>query len=292
MFEKLSSWASSLLPSSVNTKDKTGNPAIWFVLAVVCAAGAAVYFVAKAIAGKKKIFSLLLALSVVGIDYLIGGASVDVVAASLLFSVAASAAGAVNSLSFCPEFITFNIATVPSSFRIEVAGDGVIFSLDTNGMTNLSGVRQVGALPANQYVYQIADGVIKRNTTFTITNATAAQLDIYGFSNSKGSNYVAHLMTKAFANASSTVDNFLYAAFPSAAATDTFTITWSDRTVQTMRRLELVSYLAYRQQVADTRYNFDNFEREILDIQFIGAADQSVYYQRWMPAGGAVNQAL
>jgi hypothetical protein len=180
---------------------------------------------------------------------------------------------------------------VPSSFRIEVAGDGVVFSLDTTGMTNLNGVRQMGSLPANQYVYQIADGFIKKNTTFTITNATAAQLDIYGFSNSKGGNYVLHSMAKAFANASFTIDDFLYASFPSAAATDTFTITWADNTVQTMRRLELVSYLAYRQQVADTRYNLDNYEREIKDIQFIGAADQSVYYQR-IARAGAVNQSL
>ena len=101
-----------------------------------------------------------------------------------------------------------------------------------------------------------------------------------------------HSMAKAFANASLTLEQFLYAAYPSAAATDSYTVTFADGTVQTMRRLELVSYLAYRQEVSDTRYNFDNYEGEIRNVQFIGAADQTVYYIRPNAAIGAVRQSL
>jgi hypothetical protein len=275
---------------SVNVKSKDGSGyAMWFLTLIFVAGGAVVYYVAKLLAGKKKVFAIA-ALCMLA-DYAITG-GVNVISASLLFSIAASSTES-KSIPYCPEFITFNIATVPTSFKIEVVGDGVVFSLDGTGLTNLNGIRQVGALPSNQYVYQVADGFISKNTTFTITNAQAAQLDVYGFSNSRGRRFVLHNMAKAFANASLTIPSpFLYAAFPSAAATDSFTITWSDGTVQNMTRLELESYLAYKQQVSATRYNLDNYEREIAQVQFIGAADQNIYYQRSNRSQGTVNQAL
>ena len=288
MFEKISSWVAGLLPSNVNVRGKDGGLAWWFISAVAILAGIALYIVTKAITGKKKLLALALLTMA---DYFFLGGGFNVIAASLLFSIAASTTDS-KSIPYCPEFITFNIGTVPSSFKIEVIGDGVIFSLDGTGLTNLNGIRMVGTLPSGQYVYQIADGFITKNTTFTIANAHAGQLDVYGFSNSRGRNFVLHNSAKAFANASLTVEKFLYAAFPSAAATDTFTVTFRDGTVQNMTRLELVSYVAYKQQVADTRYNLDNYELEITQIQFIGAADQNIYYQRANRAVGAVGQAL
>jgi hypothetical protein len=291
LFEKISAAVAGILPANVNVQGKDGKLAWWFIMAVSIAAGIVLYIVTKAITGKKKL--LTLALLLCGLLDMFYGGGFDVIAASLLFSIAASSTES-KSIPFCPEFITFNIATVPTAFKIEVVGDGVVFSLDGAGLTNLNGIRCVGALPTGQYLFQVANGFISKNTTFTVANAQAAQLDVYGFSNSKGNAFVLHNMAKAFANASLTIPSpFLYAAFPSAAATDSFTVTFADGTVQNMTRLELVSYISYKQQVADARYNLDNYEREIAQIQFIGAADQNVYYQRGNRAfGSGVNQAL
>lgn len=280
MFEKISTWVAGLLPSSVNVEGKDGKLAWWFITAVSIAAGIVLYVFTKAITGKKKIFTALLFASVFAIEALCFGSGFSVVTASLLFSVAASSPGTA-SLQYCPEFITFNIGTVPSAFQIEVVGVGVVFNLDGTGITNMNGIRAVGTLPTGQYIFQIANGYISKNTTFKVTNAHAAQLDIYGSSDNPGTAFIRHNQATAFANTQFMVPPFLYAAFPSAAATDQFTITWNNakRTIQTMTRLELVSRLAYNQQVVDTRYNLDNYQRQVASVQFLGDAEQTVYYQ-------------
>lgn len=291
-FANLTGWGNKVLNS------KGTGFAWWFVIMVAAILGVALYLIIKLVSGgKKKIFEFAVFALAVGhacgwIPPIFPDADYETSThAMLLFSVAASAT-ATNTIPFCPEFITFNISSAPTNLTIEVAGDGVITKIDATGVTNLNGIRCVGQLPTNQYLFQIANGYIGKNTSFTIANAAAAQLDVYGFSNSKGNMYVMHLMAQALANASLPVDDFAYAAFPSAAATDTFTITFADGTTQQMRRIELESYLAYKQEVAATRYNFDNYEREIKLIQFNGAAAQAVYYTRYGAAQGTVNQVL
>jgi hypothetical protein len=198
---------------------------------------------------------------------------------SKLLSIAASSTET-KSLDYCPEIITFVASTVPTSFKIEVEGE-VIFSLDGTGLTNLNGIRTVGELPANQYVFQIADGRINGSTSFTIANAVVGALDIHGFYNSKATRVVKHQMQKAFAGVTKTIVDVAYAAFPSAAATDTFTVTFADGTSSLLLRAELEALLAMTQQVSATRYNIDNYERTIKRIDFLGAADQTIYFTKY-----------
>lgn len=291
MFEKISSWVAGLLPPSVKVTDKSGGLAAWFIAAVAIGSGIVLYIVTKAITGKKKIFTLALMAAAFAADaYLFGAPVVGLVTASLLFTIDPSSTQT-KTITYLPEFIMFNIGTVPSSFQITMVGDGVTFALDGTGITNLNGLRCMGTLKANTYMFAVADGYIGKNATFKIANAHAGDLDVYGFSNSRGSGYITYNMATALANASLTIDRFWYAAFPSAAATDSFTVTWADGTSDDLTRFELESYIAYKQQVADTRYNLDNFQREIQRIQFRGAAEQSVYYVRPQETG-RVNQAL
>lgn len=265
----------------------------WYIILVTAVAGAALFVGLKMFAGRKKLFSLLALCAV--LQYTIGGPvmpeNFDVLKGSLLFSIAASVTDT-KSIPYCPQFITFNIGTVPTSLKIEIAGDGVIYSIDGTGLTNLNGIRLVGELPSNQYVYEIANGYIQKNASFTIANAHAGQLDVYGWSEQPGNGYVMHNQAKAFANASIEVDDFFYAAFPSAAATDNFTVTWSNGKTETLTRVELQMRLAYKQEVVATKYNVDNIERTVKKIQFNGAADQAFYYTRWNYARGTVRQTL
>ena len=286
MFEKISAFVAGLLPSNVNVRGKDGGLAWWFISAVAIAAGIVLYIVTKAITGKKKLLSMLLFASVFAIDaFAFGGTEISVITAGLLFSIAASATDT-KSVAYCPEYIGFTIATVPTSFKIEVLGDGVVFSLDGTGLTNLNGIRLVGALPANTYVFHIADGYIRKNANFSIVNATAAQLDIYGWSDSEGNNFIVHEAAKAFANQDNEVPSpFIYSAFPSVNATDTFTVNWYNPvtrkvTNNTMTRKELEMYLAQVQQIADTRYNIDNHAGRIVSLQLRPSADMSYYFTR------------
>lgn len=293
MFEKISTWVAGMLPSNVKVTGSDGKLSVWFITAVSVAAGIVLYLITKFLTGKKKIFTLLLlAAGAFALDALAFDVPFEVVAASLLFTIAADTTDSVT-IPYCPQFIMFNVSTVPSAFKITVVGDGVVYALDGTGLTNLNGIGAKGALPANQYVYQVADGFIGKNTTFTITNAAAAAtLSVYGFSNSKGKQYLTYNMATAMANASLDIGQFDYAAFPSAAATDSFTVTWADGTSDDLTRIELESYLMYFQEVTATRYNVDNFSRAVRRIQFRGAAEQNVYYLRRQTTKGVVNQSL
>jgi hypothetical protein len=198
---------------------------------------------------------------------------------SKLLTIAASATDG-KSLDYCPEIITFVAGAVPTSLKIEVEGE-VIFSLDGTGITNLNGIRCVGALPANQYVFQISDGRIEGSTTITMTTDALGGTDILGFYNSRGTMFVKHQMQKAFANVSKSIVDIAYAAFPSASATDTFTVTFADGTSSLLLRSELEALLAYTQDVTATRYSIDNYERTVKRIDFLGAADQSIYFTKY-----------
>lgn len=289
-FNDAATWIANTFNLGGKVQQSDGKPKLWFVVAVYVAMGIALSFVMKSLLGKRKLFTLA-ALCVLALNAYAGPTYQEVFTGSLLFSIAASVSDT-KSIPYCPQFLTFNIGTVPSSMKIEVAGDGVIFAIDGTGITNLNGVRIVGELPSGQYVFRLADGYIQKNTSFTIANAHAGQLDVYGWSEGAGTGYVLHNQAKAFANAALEVDDFFYAAFPSAAATDTFTITWSNGKTETMTRLELVSRLAASQEVVATRYNVDNMGRTVSRIQFNGAADQSIYYTRWNRAKGTVRQTL
>lgn len=292
LFEKISAWVAGVLPSSVKVTGKDGGLAVWFIAAVSIASGIVLYLLTKMLVGKKKILSLLILMAACfAADAFMGAPVVPLVAASLLLSIAASVEET-KTIQYLPEIIVFNIGTVPDSFRISMVGDGVVFALDGTGLTNLNGIRAKGQLPSNQYIFQVADGYIGKNATFTIDNAHAGQLDVYGFSNSKGSQYLTYNMNVALANASLDMKNFDYAAFPSAAADDTFTVTWADGTTDDLSRIELESYLVYKQEVTATRYNLDNFMREVKRVQFRGAAEQNVYYVRRQSAKSVVNQSL
>lgn len=278
LWEKISSAVSGILPASVNTNGKDGRPAWWYMTAIVTIAGAVIYFVAKSIAGKKKLF--MLALAVLIVDYAFGGSVEGVIVASLIASFPAAAQNTRN-ITYLPEYIMYTIDVQATSFRIEITGDGVVFSLDDTGLNNLSGINLVGALPANTYIFHIADGYIRKNGSLTVTNASAGTaLDVYGWSRSPGSTYVVHETAKAFANQFLDVPSpFLYAAFPSAGAADQFTLSFG-RTSDTLYRNELEGYLAQFQDVTATRYNVNNYDLGITALRYLPSADQSVYLQR------------
>lgn len=292
-FNDVATWISNVTGLGEKVRDqKTGGFAWWFVIVLSLILGLVVYVVASFLMPRRKGMRFFIGiLGLISFAYDMH-AGTGLVVAQLLGSIPASSSGVIRS-NYCPEYIIFNIATVPTSFRIDVSGDGVVFSLDGTGITNLNGVRQVGALPANQYIFQISDGYIKKNTTLSITNAAVAQLDVYGFSDSMGTLYNLHLMAQAFQNQTYTFDNFFYAATPSAGATDLYTITFADGTTDVLTRIELETYLAYRQQVVTTRYNIDNFNQSVKYVQFLPlAASQNVYWMRANAAQGVISQSM
>lgn len=207
-------------------------------------------------------------------------------------SIAASSTASFNS-TFVPQYISFTIATIPTSFQIQVQGDGIIFNLDGSGLTSMGRIRLIGNV-ANTYVFQLADGLINgKNVTVTIANATAAQLDIYYDSQQAGSFYCTTLIQNAILNSGMVLKKFAYAAFPNAAAGDLFQVQFTNNTVQTMNRLDLQNLLQYKQNIVTALYNLDNIAPAIVDsVTFIPVASQNVYVMWYQPQRGSVDSSV
>jgi hypothetical protein len=213
-------------------------------------------------------------------------------------SVAASSSGSFN-ITYVPQFIGFTIASAPTSFQINVQGDGVTFNLDANGCTSMSNIRCVGVV-GNTYVFQLADGLINgKNGTVTITNSAAAILNVQAWSKDVGSMYMVYMTQNALASSGIKLQKFAYAAFPNAAAADSFTIEYNpsfrngEKITQVSGRDDLNFALQYTQSQVTSRYNIDNIAPAMLDaVTFIPAAAQNVYVMNYQAAKGTVNAAV
>lgn len=213
-------------------------------------------------------------------------------------TIAASSAGSFN-ITYVPQFIGFTIASAPTSFQINVQGDGVVFNLDANGCTSMSNIRLVGIV-SNTYVFQLADGLINgKNGTVTITNSAAATLTVNAWSKDVGSMYMVYMTQNALASSGIKLRKFAYAAFPSAAAADSFTIEYNEtvrgagRITQVSTRDDLNFGLGYTQNQVTSRYNIDNIAPAQIDsVTFIPVAAQNVYVMNYQSAKGVVNAAV
>jgi len=220
------------------------------------------------------------------------GSNTGAVHAILWGSIAASVAGSFN-ITYVPQFIGFTVTSAPTAFTINVQGDGVTFNLDATGVTNMNGIRYLGIV-SNQYVFQIADGLINgKNGTVTITNAAAAQLDIYAWSKQPGSFYYTYLTQNALISSGVVIDNFAYLALPSIAAADTVTLEYNTGVTQVSTRPDLAYALGYKQNINAAKYAIDNIApATVRRVTFIPAAAQNVYAMLYQAQKGTVNSAL
>jgi hypothetical protein len=220
-------------------------------------------------------------IELIAIDYIPKG-----YAYQLIGSIAASASGSI-SLKYVPQFIYMEPATVPTSFTVDVLGDGVVKKLDGNGLNIEKNLRSYG-VATNGYLIQLSDGLINdKNVTITITNAVAAPLSIYGFSRAKkGGVYLQSVQNKVFANSGQDFTDFAYLGLPSMATSDDLNITYRDGLTQLMSSVELPATTGMYQN--QTRKAIDNINRIVKRASFIPAADQTVYVMRYVRATGGL----
>lgn len=188
-----------------------------------------------------------------------------------------------------PMFIEFTATTVPTSFQIEINGDGFLFNLDGTGLNNMTHIRHMNRV-TNTYIFQLADGLILgKQGTVTIANAMASTLTVNAFSPVKvGTTYFVYARVAVLAGATVFMKRFSYAAFPSAATTDRFSIAYKDGSVDNVGREEVNVFLTNTQgSVFTSAYNVDNISPSRIDnLQFTGTAAQTGYAQRYSAARG------
>lgn len=202
-------------------------------------------------------------------------------------TIPASSTGTFNFQQI-PMFIGFTATTVPTSFQIEVNGEGMVFNLDGNGLTNMTHIRQQNRT-TNTFIFQLGNGLINgKNGIVTIANAVAGVLTINAWSPIlKGNTYNVHGRVAVLANQALSLQKFAYAAFPSMGATDRAAITYNDGSTDNVGQQELNAMLGYTQgYLPAAPYNFDNISPARVDtLQFIGAA-QTAYVMKYAPAYG------
>jgi len=192
------------------------------------------------------------------------------------------------NMTWLPQYFYFTAATVPPLFKVSAFGDGVICDLDGDGVNALNSIRLVGQV-TDSYLIQVADGIVKnKNIEVTITNGIASTMDVYGIAFEDGDIYVQSLRQQALASSGVEIRDFAYACFPAAAAGDVWNITFEDGTTHKFEKEELKIWLALTEnpRTVIQKYNIDNLDGTIVQVQFTPAATQTIYIVQFTGVGG------
>lgn len=204
-------------------------------------------------------------------------------------TVGASTTGTFT-FNYVPQFIEFVAATSPSLVQINVNGDGMVFNLDTNGLSAMTHIRSFSRV-TNSYLFQLADGLLNnKNGSVTITTGVSA-VTVRAWSPVKqGSFYMTFNPAQALASQAYNLSKFAYASFPSTAATDAYQIAYNDNSLDNVTREELQVQLGYTENTGITKYAIDNISPARMSlVSFTPTAAQTFYVMKYQPASGIIN---
>lgn len=233
---------------------------------------------------------VLLAMAIAAVVYYAPSCAPGLMLGLIWGTIPASSTASFN-INFVPQFIEFIATTVPTSFQINVNGDGMIFNLDGAGLNAMTHIR-AQQRQTNSYLFQLADGLLNnKNGSVTITNAQASPLNIRFICPMKtGTFYLTYNPASALAPQGYNLQQFGYAGFPNAATTDSFQITYEDGSLDNVSREELNIYLGYTQNdtITTAKYNWDNIApARTSQVAFTPVASQTFYVMKYQAAYGA-----
>jgi hypothetical protein len=207
--------------------------------------------------------------------------------------------------TYVPKFFSYTAATQLTGIKITVQGEGIIFDSDANGL-NHCGVNRVVGQVTNTFLFRIANGFIKgKNVIWEFTNSAAQTPVVYISSDQTpdyqqvgtvgGPMYLQLLRQAVLASSGQDFRDFATLSLPSIAATDVVNVLYRDGTQQQLNRADLQYQLSLQQNVVNTPvYMIDNYGQTVKEVNFIGAAAQTAYLQRWVPmiSGGMIRQSI
>jgi hypothetical protein len=196
-------------------------------------------------------------------------------------------------LQYCPQVINW-IQTAAVDINVKVLGDGTTYDIVAAGITETGVSRQLGRF-TNQYNVVLANGLLlNKTTTITVTNQVASSFTLYAASENRGDRYIKGITQNMLAASGVEFSNFLFICFPSAGATDLYTLTYIDGTNQPYRREDLRTRLQRFQNVINAAgYSLDNYDGSVMKINVLPTAQQNAYLLQLVSAKGtAADQAL
>jgi len=194
-------------------------------------------------------------------------------------------------VTYLPQFIGFTIGTVPTSISIRVLGDGTTIDLNGNGITAVTGFMQLGAI-ANNFTLAIADGlIVGKNVEITIVNADAAGFNLFGWSMKRGANYLVYQRQTILANSGVDFTDFTLLAVQAPGATDQFTLSYEDGTVENASLNEIQFALQYVQNNQGATL-IDNTGANLMKVNILPAAQRVAFMAKWQPVGNIDNAPI
>ena len=184
-------------------------------------------------------------------------------------------------ITYLPQYLTFITTAAPTNIRVAVLGDGVTMDLDAAGVTQMNGIETYG-LQANEYVYQLADGIVKgKNVEITVTNATAAAFDIFGYSKLSALNYFVYQRQTILANSGVDFTDFAALAIAAPGAADIFNINYqSGISDSNLTSQEIAADVSYFQNNVGV-FVINNIDQRIRTVNIIPAAQRTAYLMKY-----------
>jgi len=301
VFGAVSKFWTSLNPF---TTDGEGNDVVKPILAVVyfIVAGLLIVIVIGFLQGKKSLKKILMGISIAGIFYSWIHPSLAGVHeyAQVLFTLTTGSAILTQQNStYVPKYFWYTAATQLTEVKLTVQGDGVVFDIDSNGLSQIGVIRLLGNV-TNTYLYRLANGLVpQKNVVWEITNSAAQTPNIYvstDQSQPKGSLVYLQAIRQPIVGPGGTdITNFATLSLPSLAAADYINILYSDGTQQSnMTRADIQSMLQLSQNVVNTPvYVIDNYGKRIVKASCQVGTTQTGYIQRWVQPvpNGMISQA-
>jgi len=207
----------------------------------------------------------------------------------MILGIIAGGAGVSTTIetTFLPQFIEFDAAT-PTSIRVNVLGDGVIWDVTAAAIPTLRSMRYYSQVSATRVVLPLANGLVKgKNVQITIVNSAAPAFTLYGSSvNNNGNIYIQALTQNVLASSGAQFQKFAFLALPSMVTADIMNISFQDGLVQQFDVFELPSLLQLTQGInGATIIAIDNFDGKIKLVQFTPVAAQLVFLVRFSAVG-------
>ena len=195
-------------------------------------------------------------------------------------------------ITYLPQFLTFKTATVPQAMNIRALGDGTVVDMDGNGLTEVNNFLTVGQI-SGAFTYQLSNGLIRgKNVEITITNATAAAFDIYGYSTKLGDSYCIMQRQTILANSGVDFEDFAYLAVEAPGADDDFNITFEDGHFENGTIEDIESLLQYSQNNVGGIYLLDNTGQNIIKVNILPTAQRVAYLMQYQLVGDIENSPI
>lgn len=191
-------------------------------------------------------------------------------------------------VTWLPEFFFYNPPSTPSSFKLEILGEGVMIDLEGAGQNILKDWRKMNSA-ADLFYIPAADGIIKgKQIQLTVVSSHATAFDIYGSGDNAGTGFMQTMQQTILANSGTEFTKFAALFLPNLAATDSVTITYEDDLVQIWNLLDLEGFSSNYQ--VETHAQVDNLEGTIRNLNVLVGIQQVCYLTRFvMPKTGVTS---